>query len=249
MIQNDVIGDANLTQFTGFFERSQDYSYNEAKRQLRLALEELRSRNRLIDAKLINPTATGRGAITGKEATEVWDFLHLTKTPHDAAFTQYPHLTLGIGQERLEAMLTIPNSLNTTAKNRLKHLGEAGFEEVCGQVLDNFSSVFSIENEAAPFMRGIQRRYRSQRDTKPHIDALIEFDLRTITNGQGPKNQHQWLAALYDVFSNRNSNYQIQIGAVFRYDLCKTIGTADALILIEETWCACQPIIDIIFDE
>ena len=81
----------------------------------------------------------------------------------------------------------------------------------------------------------------------PFVDARIEFDLRTaIPSGGPPKTQPRWLAAAYSSFVNReNTNYQIQIGVVFRYEHCPELRKTDALDLIAGAWLACKPLVDL----
>ncbi len=81
----------------------------------------------------------------------------------------------------------------------------------------------------------------------PFVDARIDFDLRTaIPSGGPPKTQPRWLAAAYSSFVNReNTNYQIQIGVVFRYERCPELRKTDALDLIAGAWLACKPLVDL----
>jgi hypothetical protein len=98
----------------------------------------------------------------------------------------------------------------------------------------------------APWFRGVQRRYRSQK-AMPYLDARVEFDLRTAIPSRGPpKEQPIWLSAAYGSFLNKHgSNYQIQIGAVFRYDRCPELQRDDSIKLISDTWLACKPLVDL----
>jgi hypothetical protein len=97
-----------------------------------------------------------------------------------------------------------------------------------------------------PWFRGIQRGYPSQRAT-PFIDARIDFDLRTAVPGSGaPKVQPLWLTAAYGAFVDKaGSNYQIQMGAVLRYDRCPELQEAHAVDLVARAWLACKPLVDL----
>lgn len=245
MNENSTLGDAALTSFASFFKKSSDYNYGEAKRLLRLSMAELRKSSQLISHLDVDPIAKGRSSITGKDSSSVWDYLQLNSDGDSTGFTSHPHLTLGISAEHVEATVTFPHRLATHSKNALKQLGKNGFETKCMETLSHLETGLKSEPFAKPFMRGIQRRYPSQR-AKPFIDALIEFDLRTVNGSvDGPKEQHQWLNALYGSFVDRKSNYQIQIGAAFPYDRCQSMAAPAALELIENTWLACKPILDI----
>ena len=82
---------------------------------------------------------------------------------------------------------------------------------------------------------------------KRNIDAMIDFDLRTAAaTPSAPKRQPRWLAAAYGSFVNKEgANYQIQIGALFRYDRCPELRHANSIGLIAEAWLACKPLVDL----
>jgi hypothetical protein len=93
--------------FSGFsFGRDHPFTYLEGKRVLRLALSELRSRHDLQERLGMNPKAPGRPAITGRQRDAVWDFISLSRASEEDNFTKYPHLTLGIESQAVEAMNT-----------------------------------------------------------------------------------------------------------------------------------------------
>ena len=86
-----------LTRFSGVpFSDDHPYTYLEAKRILRLVFIELRDRKDLREELQIDPSAPGRGSITGSKGRLVWDFLGL-RGDADKAFTSRPHLSIGIG--------------------------------------------------------------------------------------------------------------------------------------------------------
>ena len=88
--------------------------------------------------------------------------------------------------------------------------------------------------------------YRTQRSV-PFRDAIIDFDLRTAFDGVGPpKNQPQWLDAVYGCLASKKSNFQFQIGAVFPYRTCEKIRSADALNYVAGAWIACRPLIKLL---
>jgi hypothetical protein len=112
-------------------------------------------------------------------------------------------------------------------------------------IVTNLKPLLSRHNRATPWFRGVQRRYPSQRAT-PYIDAMIDFNLRTAVSSGGPKAQPRWLSAAYGSFINkRGTNYQIQMGVIFRYDRCPELRQADAIDLIASAWLACKPLVDL----
>ena len=142
--------------------------------------------------------------------------------------------------------MTVPHAVNNIMRRNLIKLGEAGFQALVKDVVDNLRPMLRDHEGAAPWFRGIQRRYPSQRAV-PFVDARIDFDLRTaIPSGGSPKTQPRWLSAAYGSFVNKeNSNYQIQMGVVFRYDRCPELQQANAIDLIASAWLACKPLIDL----
>ena len=71
--------------------------------------------------------------------------------------------------------------------------------------------------------------------------------MRTAIPSSGPpKTQPRWLSAAYGSFVNKeNTNYQIQMGVVFRYEHCPELREANAIDLIAAAWLACKPLVDL----
>jgi hypothetical protein len=239
--------EGTLTTFFGFpFGRDHPFTYLEGKRVLGLAMDELRGRKDLQKRLGMNPKISGRPAITGRQSDGVWDFLSLSGATDARNFTKYPHLTLGISSSQIEAMVTVPNSVNSVMRRNMKQLGQARFEALASKVIEGFKPIIRRYKGATPWFRGVQRRYLSQR-SMPFVDATIDFDLRTAVPGSGaPKPQPLWLAAAYSAFVDKaGSNYQIQMGAVLRYERCLELRSADAIDLVANTWLACKPLVDL----
>ncbi len=239
--------EGSLTKFSGIpFGHKYPYAYLEGKRVLGLALEQLRNRRDLKTKLGMNPKVLGRGAITGTRSDAVWNFLSLSNARDADNFTKYPHLTLGITSSAAEVMVTVPHRVSGGLKRNLKDLEEDGFQQTIEKIVQNMKPLLRRHPDVTPWFRGVQRRYRSQRAT-PNIDARIDFDLRTAIPSRGPpKTQPNWLSAAYGSFvKKRGSNYQIQVGAVFRYDRCPELRSADAIGLFAETWLACKPLVDL----
>jgi hypothetical protein len=247
LIQEKRLVEGTLTMFAGFpFDFEHPYTYLEGKRLLKLAREDLRSRRRLQKTLGMNPSVSGRSAITGSRSDAVWDFLSLSSAADAGQFTKYPHLTLGILAQSIEAMVTVPNGVNTKLRRNIRTLGEDGFQQIAAGIVANAKPLLRAHKGMTPWFRGQQRRYPSQR-SQAFTDARIEFDLRTsMLNGGEPKWQPNWLSAAYNSFADKKgSNYQIQLGFVFRYDRCPELKRPDVLDLIEEAWLACKPLVDL----
>jgi hypothetical protein len=247
LIDSEKFVEGTLTMFSGFpFGRDHPYTYLEGKRVLELAMGKLRQRRDLRDQLKMNRKAPGRPAITGRQSDAVWDFLSLVSSGQVENFTKYPHLTLVVTAQHLEAMVTVPNAVNSTMRRNLTNLGQDGFQQLATQVAKNLKPLLRSHPGATPWCRGIQRRYPSQRAT-PFIDARIDFDLRTAVPQSGsPKVQPRWLSAAYDSFVHKEgSNYQMQMGVLFRYDRCPELQNANALDLVAKAWVACKPLVDL----
>jgi len=247
LIDSEQFVEGSLTMFSGFpFGHDHRFTYLEGKRILKLAIGELRDRKDLVKQLGMNPTAPGRSAITGRQGDAVWDFLSLAAASEEDTFTKYPHLTLGINSHAVEATVTVPNAVNNVMRRNLIKLGDEGFQALAEQVVKNLRPLLRENEGPTPLFRGIQRRYPSQRAV-PFVDAKIEFDLRTAIPDSGPpKTQPRWLSAAYGSFVNKeNSNYQIQIGSLFRYEHCPELQQAHAIDLLVSAWCACKPLVDL----
>lgn len=244
MIGEENFSSGTLTEFAGFpFKKASDYSYLEARRVLRLAMDALRGDARL-EQLGVTPSASGRKAITGKDEDNVWDYLSLRSARNAASHTNHLHLTLGVSH-RIEPMVTIPNAINTPFRRSLIELEEEGFRNLVQTILSNMETrILSKEGFAIPTIRAIQRRYRTQRSV-PFVDGLIDFDMRTAFADKAPvKQQPQWLSSVFEAFTGKQSNLQVQIGVKFEVARCPTMQTADALELIAEAWLACKPLVD-----
>jgi hypothetical protein len=245
LLSEGKLGSAQITEFAGFFRTSADYNYTIAKNRIKNAMRALRRDRRLIEQLGMDPEAAGRGAITGKDADAVWDFLRLADAGGTNSFTSFPHLTLGVGRLAAEAMVTFPNALKSTSRRNLLAGGRDAFRRQCEEVLTAMGDVLAAQPAARPIMRAVQRRYPSQR-AAPILDAALEFDLRTAfpLKGSGPKPQHQWFDALHHAVASKRSNLQFQIGVSFAYPKCPTMQSDAALDMVARSWLACRSMLD-----
>mgnify|MGYP007051346430 FL=1 len=250
LVNEEQLRSGTMTAFNGIdFSEDKQFSYTEAKRLLGLAMTELRARKDLIAEIGMNPHLSGRSAITGRDADSVWDFLQTNDADEERNFTRAPHLTLGIHRTRLSAMVTMPNALRRPALKRLVGRGRDGFRELVRTVLTNMKPIMRDCPGMEPRFHAVQRRYPSQRSV-PFEDAVINFDLRTCFEDEGPpKAQPQWLEAIYDCLARKKSNFQTQIGAWFPYRTCDGMRKPEALDYVARTWIACGPLLEVIRGE
>lgn len=247
LIEKQTFVEGTLTMFAGIpFGSEHPYTYLEAKRLLKLAREELRTRRDLQKTLGMNALVDGRGMIKGRDADAVWDFLSLSRASDAEKFTKYPHLTLNIASHAVEAMVTIPHHVNTPVKRAIRELGEDGIQQMVERILRNLKPLLRSHKYATPWFRGVQRRYPGQ-SAVPFVDARIDFDLRTAVPDSGlPKAQPNWLSAAFGSFADkRGTNYQIQLGVVFPYARCPELASPKALGLIADAWLGFKPLTDL----
>jgi hypothetical protein len=249
LVRDDYPRGGTLTVFAGIpFGKDEPYNYPEAKRLLRLALDELRERSDLIRELGMDPELKGRPAITGREGTLVWDFLRLADSRNAENFTEFPHLTLSIQQEQLLAVVTVPHGIRPEFRRRLLAGGREGFCALFETLLDKLSQSIGRVEGAAPWVEIIQRRYPAQR-AEPITDARLQFDLRTGFEerrrwGTSVKHQPQWLEIAYEALAKKNSNLQLGVGATFRYEQCPAVRAPYILDHVAEVWLACKPLVE-----
>lgn len=250
MIEDEYLTEGTLTKFAGVhFDAENPYNYLEAKRVLNLLMEELRTRKRLAEKLGADLAAPGRGAITGKQANSVWDYIPVVKARGNKSFTSHPHLTLSIQRDKVIAQVTVPNGLNRILRHALFGGGYDSFETMINEFQNNTGQVLKNDTGARPFIEVLQRHYPSQKST-PINDATLKFDPRTLLgDGGGVKKQGQWLRATFDALSHRQSNLQLDIGWEFPYPSNSSIKPSSTvthekfLDTAEQSWLACRPIL------
>lgn len=247
--EEGYLKEGTLTTFPGIpFCADEPYSYLEAKRVLKLAMERLRKNKTLVRELKMDPKLPGRPAITGKDDVLVWDFLRLQGASREKAFTFYPHLSLGIHHDRLLAIITVPDGIKTEFRRNLVNLGFNGFLDMLREVNARMVKALSAASGAAPWCEVIQRRYPSQHSAAI-VDARVEFDLRTAFpqpgEDNGVKAQPQWLQAAYDALCHKRSNLQLVVGAAFPYRLCPATSKPEIVETIANVWIACKPLLNV----
>lgn len=247
---NGYLEKGTLTVFSGIpFGNDEPYTYLQAKRVLGLLRDELRGDKRLAKQLHVDPDSPGRGAITGRAGRLVWDFIGLKQARTATQFTQYPHLTLGVRDDRLEAYVTVPNGIRSRLRNNI--LGESyqDFESLIAEITASLMTVVREVPGSAPNVVVVQRHYATQR-SQGTLDCVLRFDPRTAVevarSARGPvKVQPQWLQASYDALRSRRSNLQLQVGVDFPYDTCPTVATRKIVRACVDVWLACRPLIQL----
>jgi hypothetical protein len=245
--------DGAVTVFSGIpFGDEEPYNYSEAKRLLKLAMDELRKRKDLEHHLAMNPSGAGRGAITGKSGTSVWDLLPIKGSKLGEAFTKFPHLTLSLEHDRVVVIVIVPSGIRPVFRRNIVRLGFAGFSDLMSKVNQNLNEALKSATGAAPWVIVLQRRYPSQRSAAI-TDAILQYDLRTAFPGSANKRvvktQSQWLTATYNALEHKKSNLQIAVGAIFPYKNCKAQKSPEILNYIADTWLACKPLLKVMIND
>lgn len=246
MVVDEYLLKGALTVFSGIrFSADEPYSYPEAKRVLRLLVDELRT-SRVLATKLgVDLKRPGRSSITGEGTDSVWDFLWLQAAKSESSFTKFPHLTLSIERDRVITQITIPNGVGGNIRRALRLGGYEGFKGMIGQFVTNANATVLHTSGAQPFVMLLQRHYPTQRSIPVH-DALLEFDPRTAFEGTSRtvKYQEEWLHAAYASFVEcRHANLQLGIGISWTYGASDVVGTKHFVRAVEKSWLACAPIL------
>ena len=233
--------------FSGIpFGHDEPYSYGQAKRLLKLLREELCLDKRLSKRLGADLTAPGRSAIT-RGRSGVWDFIPIAHAHRAKNHTQYPHLTLAILENRVEASVTIPNGIKARLRSKLLSSSLEEFESLIQTVTTDMIRSLKGVKGFVPEVIVVQRHFLSQRSPGV-VDCELRFDGRTAlprtSRYRGRvKNQPQWFKAAYDALTHRQSNMQFQIGCSFPYNTCPTTRDKKIARAISDVWLACASIV------
>ena len=188
------------------FRRTIRTASGEAKRLLKLAMVELRKDRSLI-ALGMDPLAEGRGAITGRGASSVWDFLSLRDRPMRSSFIAFPHLTLSVRADELEAAITIPNGVITAIRRRLAALGAPGLIDLNAQILKRARRLTTSGATVGAY--AVQRHYQTQ-SSGAVIDARVGFDLSTSVpcRSGAVKHRPEWVGVFAELLRTKRGNVQ-----------------------------------------
>ena len=242
LAREDYLTEGTLTMFDGFqFSEDSPYTYGEGKRLLKLAMAELR-KDRSLKALGMDPKAPGRSAITGRGQNAVWDFLSLRDRPRSAEFTSFPHLTLAIKPDHLEAAITIPNGVTRIVRKRLSDLGAEGLGELNAKIVKRARRIVSRGGWVDAY--AVQRHYSSQR--APAVtDARVYFKLETShSRGAGPiKHRPEWTRLFVDLLCRKRANIQFGYVVNLPWDM-KGLDGRNSLGLIIDGWTAMAPLLN-----
>lgn len=248
-VADGYLSEGALTVFTGIpFTEKKPYNYFEAKVCLKQTMEELRKERLLAQELGADLKAPGRGAITGKKAPSVWDFIPLKKAIIGDAHTANPHLTLSITQDYVLVIAILPSSMKSSLWRKLQALSEEEFCGMLAEVNKNFAPIIRKVPTASPRVGVTQRHYPS-RSGRPVVDADLNFDLRAVVAQKGKsgiKHQPEWATASYLALTNKRSNMAFTIGMRFPYGDGKYTNNVKIVDLICEVWVACRPLFEVV---
>ena len=244
-INDGYLREGTLTKFAGIpFSNDYPYSYTEAKRLIRLMMDELRKRRDLQRQLNMDFSGVGRGMITGKAESSVWDFLRLKDFRHEKQFIRMVHLTVGIQSERLIVIVTVPNGIKSSYRKKLVEDGYEEFSDIFRQVHNNLSKSLHIVKGMESWVEVLQRHYRVQ-SAPPVKDAVLNFNLDTAfpSRRSKVKSQPLWLRTAFDLLKHKKGNTQLGVGAIFPYATCPATQTPEILNHIANVWISCKPLI------
>jgi len=153
-------------------------------------------------------------------------------------FTQSPQLLLWVGCKEVSAKVILPNA----APARLwSKLGKWPWAGLMARVLKGMAPAMADCPGMEPRLILKQRHWQT-RNGPSFRDAYLDVDLRTLGGypGSDVKEQRDWIDAARGVVANKNSNFELQVGATFRYDHCPAIQTPDALNHVAAAWIGCR---------
>jgi hypothetical protein len=240
--------EGTLTVFSGIpFGEGDPYNYLNARRLIGLLRRELVADRRLERRLNADLDAKGRGAITGRSGTLVWDFLRIRGAKNDALFTEHPHLTFAIHHDQVDATVTVPNSVKPSIRNKLLGPTVEDFRSAIQTAAQDFEGLIQRVPEVQPQVSVLQRHYRSQKSPAT-IDCSLRFDVRTAlprnSRSLGKvKPQPQWVEAAYSALASRRSNIQFQIGAAFPFRTCSIVRTPEIARALADVWLSCESIV------
>lgn len=238
--------EGTLTKFSGIpFNSENPYNYPEAKRIIRLMMDELRKRKDLQKHLNMDPTGVGRGMITGKAMSSVWDFLRLKDFRHEKQFIRMIHLTVSMQSERLVVIVTVPNGIKSYYRKTLVNDGFEEFEKLFKHIHTNLIKNLGKVNGFESWVEVLQRHYRVQ-SAPPTRDAILNFNLDTAFPSRRSKVKYQplWLRTAFDLLEHKRGNTQLGVGAIFPYSTCSATQGPEIVDHIAKVWISCKPLIN-----
>lgn len=150
--------------------------------------------------------------------------------------------------------MTFPNNMRSHLRTQLLGTDYESFCTLVRDATDRMVHSLRAFEGALPEIIVVQRRYPSM-SSRPIRDASMRFDPRTAFRIKGKRrrgairHQPEWLRAAYTALKNRHSNLPFQIGAMFPYDKCPSVGSAAIENAVPRrgggaAWIACKPLIE-----
>ena len=179
-----------------------------------------------------------------KRPTGGWNVFNLLGSSGE--FNESPQLLLWVGCEEVSARVVLPNRAWPMAgKKRFK------WAFVMARVLKDMRSAMADCPGMTPRLILKQRHWPQYMRSGPCFqDAYLEVDLRTIhgDGGRGVKEQREWIEAAQMVFTHKRSrsNFELQVGAAFRFEHCSAIQGPDALSHVAAAWIGCRFFIELL---
>jgi len=243
LVQREYLTEGTLTMFDGFaFSGDNPYTYLEARRLIKLAMKELR-KERGLRALRMDAKSPGRGAITGKAGDSVWDLLQLRDRPKNGSFTRYPHLTLSVHRDHVEAAVTVPNDVVAPIRRRLAKLGPEGLSAMHARIIRRGRRILSRGASVKAY--ALQRHYVGQRSEGVR-DARLDFALQTSLPGGGRvKHQPEWVTVLARLLQHKRSNMQFGYAFTLPWGT-RGIDSRQSLALVVGCWIALKPVLDVV---
>ena len=252
MIETGYLTEGSLTSFTGIqFNVDHPYSPREAKRLLKLAMEEIKKSSRMREIG-VDPRLGGRGKIP-EDSVEVWDYVKLQGTEDSAQANERPHFTLGIRPEGVLAVMILPDKWLGVAgqQHPLKKLGKKAFHNHVTKVSKRIVDSLGSTPEARPWVLVQQRRALTGQRLNVW-DAQLEFDPQTAVGLQSEervgnllREQPEWLSATYDALTNKNANVELCLGGRMQYDYAG-VQSPEFIDRVIDSWAACRPLLDVL---
>lgn len=222
-----------MTKFNGMpFGEGEPYSYSRAKWCLNALVEELRNHEKLDSIYEIDKTK-GRGQITGRTSSTVWDYLPFAGGK-DSNFTNHPHLTFVIKPDWTQVQITLPNGAKSRYWNALREGGKDAFKEMLQSIHKRLGSSRPRQPSAVKlWVEVLQRHYRFQKDVGVK-DGELYFDVDCLLEDgkfeNRVKTSSAWLDALDTILANRRkANTQIAIVARYDHVSGSVVGKPDFL--------------------
>ena len=156
-------------------------------------------------------------------------------------FNESPHLLLDVADKDVGAAVILPNKARGGLWTKLRSRSLA---DLVSQVLREMAPAMGKCPGMEPRLILKQRHWRT-RSGPSFRDAYLNVDLRTLRGDpdSGVKKQPEWMEAAQRVVANKDSNLELQVGAIFPYDRCPAIQTPDALDHVASAWISCRPFI------